>query len=100
MTNTPFDQAIVGDAQTAVNFITSLLQASTEYSIVALGLDGTIRLWNEGARRIYGYEPQEVVGQAHAALLHTPADGQAGKPRHILDHALREGTWEGIDIHS
>jgi hypothetical protein len=52
MTSTFFDPSIVGDAQATVNFLSSLLQASTEYSIIALGLDGTIRLWNEGARRI------------------------------------------------
>jgi PAS domain-containing protein len=26
-------------------------------------LDGKILLWNEGARRMYGYEAEEVVGQ-------------------------------------
>ncbi len=35
MTSTLFDPAIVGDAQAAVNFMTSMLQASTEYAIVA-----------------------------------------------------------------
>ena len=95
MTSTFLDPSIVGDPQAMVNFITSMLQASTEYSIIALGLDGTIRLWNEGARRIYGYAPQEVVGQAHVALLHTPADVHAGTPRAILEIALRAGKWEG-----
>src|SRR5690242_10682114 len=96
MTNTLFDTTILGDAQTAVNFISSLLQASTEYAIIGLGLDGTIRLWNEGAHRIYGYAPEEMVGTANAALLHTREDVRADKPRQILELALRAREWEGM----
>ena len=73
----------------------SVLQASTEYSIIALGPDGTILLWNEGARRIYGYEPHEVVGKANATQLHAPEDVRAGTPHAILEIALSEGKWEG-----
>ena len=35
------------------------------------------------ARRLYGYEPEEVAGKANAAILHTPEDVRAGKPRAI-----------------
>lgn len=95
MTSTLFDHTLAGDAQMAVNFIASMLQASTEYAIIALELDGTIRLWNEGARRLYGYEPQEVVGKANIALLYVPADVRAGQPGAILAIARRTGKWEG-----
>src|SRR6266478_3549728 len=95
MLNKPFDTSIVGDPKEAVDFITNILQASTEYSIIGKGLDGTILLWNEGARRLYGYEPEEVVGKANSSILHTPEDVQSGKPREILETALRDGKWEG-----
>ena len=36
-----------------VAFLNSILESSTEYSIVATDLAGTILAWNEGARRIY-----------------------------------------------
>ena len=52
-------------------------------------LDGKILLWNEGARRMYGYKAEEVVGKANASMLHTPEDIALGKPREILDAALR-----------
>jgi PAS domain S-box-containing protein len=91
----PFDPAIVGNAATAVDFITSILQASTEYSIIGKGLDGTILLWNEGAKRLYGYEPEEVVGKANSAILHAEEDVREGLPQKILDSALTEGKWEG-----
>jgi len=87
-----FDPAIVGDA---LDFITSILESSTEYSVIGKDLQGLIVLWNEGARRIYGYEPGEVIGKLNAAVLHSPAEVAAGRPREILDAALREGKWEG-----
>ncbi len=90
-----FDSAIVGDTQEAVNFITNILESSTEYSIVGKDLQGRILLWNEGARRLYGYEPEEVVGKANSSILHIPEDVQAGKHREIMDAALRDGKWEG-----
>ncbi len=90
-----FDNAIVGNAQEAVDFIANILESSTEYSIIGKDLEGKILLWNEGARRLYGYEPEEVVGKANSSILHTPEDVAAGKPRELLDEALREGKWEG-----
>jgi len=90
-----FDSAIVGNAQEAVDFITNILESSTEYSVIGKDLQGKILLWNEGARRLYGYEPEEVVGKANSAILHTAADVAAGKPREILEAALRDGKWEG-----
>jgi len=92
---TLFDSAIVGDSQEAVNFITNILESSTEYSIIGKDLDGRILLWNEGARRLYGYEPEEVVGKANSFMLHTPEDVKAGRHREIMDASLRDGKWEG-----
>jgi len=90
-----FDNAIVGNAKEAVDFIANILESSTEYSIIGKDLDGKILLWNEGARRLYGYEPEEVVGRANSSILHVPEDVAAGKPRELLDAALRDGKWEG-----
>jgi PAS domain S-box-containing protein len=90
-----FDSAIVGTAQEAVDFIANILESSTEYSIIGKDLEGKILLWNEGARRLYGYEPEEVVGRANSSILHTQEDVDAGKPREILVAALRDGKWEG-----
>ena len=90
-----FDNTIVGNAQEAVDFIANVLESSTEYSVIGKDLDGKILLWNEGARRLYGYEPEEVVGKANSSILHAPEDVASGKPREILDAALREGKWEG-----
>jgi len=90
-----FDNSIVGTAEEAVEFITNILESSTEYSVIAKDLAGNILLWNEGARRLYGYEPNEVVGKANSSILHAPRDVQSGIPEKIMSVALEQGKWEG-----
>ncbi len=89
-----FDSSIASTPEQALDFISNVLASSTEYSIIGKSLDGGIVLWNEGARRIYGYEPDEVIG-AHASILHAPEDAKSGLPRIMLNAALRDGKWEG-----
>ena len=92
-----FDNSIARNPREAREFVDSILESSTEYSIIGKSLDGTIVLWNEGARRIYGYEPEEVVGKANCALLHVPEDVAAGRPAEIMEATLRDGRWAGSD---
>jgi protein-histidine pros-kinase len=90
-----FDESVVSSPDAAIDFIASILESSTEYSVIAMALDGRIVLWNEGARRIYGYQQEEVIGKADSRLLHTPEDVTRGLPEELLEIALREGKWEG-----
>ncbi len=90
-----FDTAIISDPQAAMDFITNILESSTEYSVIAKDLTGKILLWNEGARRLYGYEPDEVVGKMNSSILHTRSDVEAGLPQAIMGEALRNGKFEG-----
>ena len=76
-------------------FLHNILESSTEYSIIGKDLTGKIELWNAGARRIYGYAPEEVIGKANSSVLHTPEDIAAGKPKEIMAAALQAGKWEG-----
>jgi len=95
MTANLFDTAAISEMQDALEFLTNILQSSTEYSIIAKDLEGKILLWNEGARRTYGYESEELVGKTNGEILHPAEDVAAGKPRRILDAALKDGRWEG-----
>ena len=95
MSAKPFDSSFLTDSAGAVDFITNVLQSSTEYSIIGKDLEGRILLWNEGARRMYGYEADEVVGRANSEILHTPEDVALGRPRAMLQEALKNGRWEG-----
>jgi protein-histidine pros-kinase len=78
-----------------VDLLHNVLESSTEYSIIADDLDGLIVLWNEGARRIFGYSADEVIGKVNSAVLHTGEDLKAGRPQELRTVALREGKWEG-----
>jgi PAS domain S-box-containing protein len=95
MGNKFFNSSLVTTPDQAVEFIGGILEAATEYSIIGKDLNGTVLLWNEGASRLYGYEPEEVVGKSSADILHTPEDVAAGKPRLMLEAALATGHWEG-----
>ena len=64
---------------------------SSDDAIIGKTLDGVINTWNEGARRLYGYEPHEVVGKPVTILL--PPD-RVAEEEQILER-LRRG--ERID---
>lgn len=91
MTTDPLDGTAFDDA---AGFIADVVESSTERSIVAVDDDGVIVLWNEGARRFYGYERSEITGKSWSAL-YTAEDVQAGLPALIMRDALEEGKWEG-----
>ncbi len=98
MRSSLFDGSILATAQQAVEFVSNILESSTEYSVIGKDLDGKILLWNEGARRMYGYAAEEVVGKLNSEVLHTPEDaatvaGDGPGPARLI--ALR-GAGSGI----
>ncbi|HKV56442.1 MAG TPA: PAS domain S-box protein [Candidatus Binataceae bacterium] len=80
----------------ATAFLNNVLESSTEYSIIAMDLDGRILAWNEGARRNYGYGAEEMVGKGDSRVLHTPEDIESGKLTAFLETATRTGKAEGV----
>jgi PAS domain S-box-containing protein len=95
MSDRLLDDSILAGTQNSLDYLTDVFVASTEYSIIGEDLEGKVLSWNEGARRLYGYEPEEVVGKVNSFILHTPEDIKMGKPRKILAAALHDGKWEG-----
>src|SRR6188474_1356765 len=72
------------------NFLGSLIDASVD-AIVAADLKGTIILFNKGAGRLYGYDPEEVIGKMSASGLY-PGDGA----REVM-RMLRSPAHGGVD---
>lgn len=70
-----------------------LVQSVTDYAIYMLAPDGRLTNWNQGAQRIKGYRPEEVIGQ-HFSIFYTPEDREAGEPQRALETATREGRFE------
>ena len=70
-----------------------LVQSVTDYAIYMLDAKGHITSWNQGAQRIKGYAPDEIIGQ-HFSRFYTDADRAAGEPVRALATAAREGRYE------
>ena len=70
-----------------------LVQSVRDYAIFALDPTGHILSWNEGAQRIKGYAPEEIIGR-HFSTFYPPADVASGKPPWELRVAIREGVFE------
>ncbi|GAU85492.1 two-component hybrid sensor and regulator [Bosea sp. BIWAKO-01] len=70
-----------------------LVQGVTDYAIYMLDRDGIISNWNQGAERIKGYAPDEIIGQ-HFSRFYTAEDREKGEPQRALDTAMREGKFE------
>jgi PAS domain S-box-containing protein len=66
----------------------------TDYAIYMLDLSGRITSWNEGARRLKGYEEAEILGE-HFSRFYTDEDRAAGLPALALAAAAQEGRFEG-----
>ena len=61
-----FDRAGARTAEEEVELLSNVLESATEYSVIATDCDGDIVLWNEGARRLYGYPAADVLGRHKA----------------------------------
>src|SRR5580658_7671919 len=88
-------QLQAGSSEDFTSVLSSILYASTEYSIVATDLAGTFLLWNEGARRIYGYSADEVMGR-NLRILHSPSEVGPRTVDAICSAALVHSPWEGV----
>lgn len=52
----------------AASFLAAII-ASSDDAIISKDLNGIISSWNEGARRIFGYEASEMIGQSVLKLI-------------------------------
>ena len=70
-----------------------LVEGVIDYAIYMLDPDGIITNWNAGARRIKGYEAQEVIGR-HFGMFYLPEDREAGLPARSIATAREKGKFE------
>jgi len=70
-----------------------LVQSVKDYGIFMLDPSGRVVSWNEGARRIKGYEAEEILGK-HFSTFYPPDVAASGHPDHELQIARREGRYE------
>ncbi|RWC28432.1 PAS domain S-box protein [Mesorhizobium sp.] len=76
----------------AVQHLSAIVESSFD-AIVSKDLNGTIKSWNQGAERLFGFDAAEAIGQ-HISML-IPLDRQDEEPRII--ERIRRG--ERIESH-
>jgi PAS domain S-box-containing protein len=67
-----------------------MIEEVKDYAIILMDIDGTILSWNQGARKIKGYEESEIIGQ-NFRIFYLPQDRQAGLPEQLIELAKKEG---------
>lgn len=70
-----------------------LVQGVTDYAIYMLDRSGTVTNWNQGAQRIKGYAPTEIIGR-HFSQFYTEEDRERGEPQRALETAESNGKFE------
>jgi PAS domain S-box-containing protein len=70
-----------------------LVDSVRDYAIFMLDPDGNVASWNEGARRIKGYEAEEIVGR-HFSTFYPREAIDSDHPAKELAEAIREGRYE------
>ena len=70
-----------------------LVEGVIDYAIYMLDPRGIITNWNAGAKRIKGYDADEVIGR-HFEMFYLPEDREAGLPARSLETARATGKFE------
>ncbi len=70
-----------------------LVETVKDYAIFMLDPEGRVVTWNEGARRIKGYEASEIIGQ-HFSRFYDEETVRAGTCERELEIAAREKRFE------
>jgi PAS domain S-box-containing protein len=70
-----------------------LVGSVKEYAIFLLDKEGRVASWNDGARRIKGFDEKEIIGKA-IDIFYMPNDIQNGEPQKNLQKARLYGHFE------
>ncbi|MCM2353501.1 MAG: PAS domain-containing sensor histidine kinase [Pseudobdellovibrio sp.] len=70
-----------------------MFEGVKDYAMIMLDINGCVTSWNEGARRIKGYEASEIIGKYYS-IFFTEQDIQMGKCEYELKEAMETGRYE------
>ncbi len=75
--------------QAKTRYLENIVQSSAD-AIVMVAADGRITGWNEGARRSFGWEPEEALGRTWRELVGTDLPSGAGASA-VQERLARDG---------
>jgi len=70
-----------------------LIEGVKDYAIFMLDSQGNIATWNEGAKRLNGYNQSEIIGR-HFSIFYTQEDKTREYPQYELEQATKFGRYE------
>ncbi|RNI31873.1 PAS domain-containing sensor histidine kinase [Rufibacter immobilis] len=70
-----------------------MVEGVTDYAIFMLNPAGQVATWNEGAKRIKGYNASEIIGK-HFSKFYSREAVQTGYPEYELKKAVEDGRFE------
>src|SRR5689334_12749868 len=82
-----------GRQATQTELFRLLIEEATDYAIFILDRGGRVATWNEGAQRLQGYAPEEIIGR-HFSPFYPKEAVDTGWPDRELEEAARLGRFE------
>ena len=82
------------------DFVSALFESLVGYAIIAADFDGNIIAYNEGARQIYGYAPEEVIGTQSIEIFFPEEFMKAGEIQNIINDLIEKErySYEGEKV--
>ena len=77
----------------AAEYLRLLVESQPDYAIFLLDPSGHVMSWNGGARRLKGYQADEIIGQ-HFSVFYPRDQVELGVPARILESARSNGRHE------
>lgn len=68
-----------------------IIDSAVDYAILTTDAKGLITSWNQGAERILGWQPHEVIG-SYVSRLFVETDQASGVPEKEMASATRDGS--------
>jgi PAS domain S-box-containing protein len=59
-------------------------------AVFSFDVDGTIKTWNKAATKLYGYQPEEIIGRSFSILCHAPNEIN----QKVLNPLLAKGEYQ------
>jgi PAS domain S-box-containing protein len=82
------------------DFISTIFDGLLGYAIIAADFDGNVIAFNEGAVKIYGYKPEEIIGKHGIEILFPKNFVEVGGFQKIVNELISSGrfSYEGEKV--